>query len=352
MMTPWNVACGVSTHAELVGREWIKSGHELRVFAPIEGKRVPVIAKDESYVTRCYTIDRELTSGAKTLYLNPTPFLNSDYEIFLLQDLEIMPLRGLLELWPQVKRKARTVYAIHEGWPPPYPEYYRFDWDAIVCFDVRYQREYSRKLPLEKFHIIPFPSHPISLGDRIIARRKLGLPENKKIILSYGIRVYQHFFVLPTLKELSQSYPLLYLILSANETPEVVYKVKIKYNFVEIREGTYPLEELYTYLHASDVLLIWKQAPDPNILLSSTVYLCLGSGCPIVIREGKYTQDLGDEVLKCRSPSELEEVLSGIFEGNEVDQRLIEQFCNKHAVPRVASQFIELFSSLSTSTRK
>ncbi len=33
MLTRWNATCGVSVHAELVGRQWIKN-HDLTVFAP------------------------------------------------------------------------------------------------------------------------------------------------------------------------------------------------------------------------------------------------------------------------------------------------------------------------------
>lgn len=36
MMTRWNIPCGVSLHAELIGREWVKMGHDLRVLAPVE----------------------------------------------------------------------------------------------------------------------------------------------------------------------------------------------------------------------------------------------------------------------------------------------------------------------------
>ena len=40
MMTPWNTSCGVAMHAELIGREWIRMGHELNVLAPISKKRL------------------------------------------------------------------------------------------------------------------------------------------------------------------------------------------------------------------------------------------------------------------------------------------------------------------------
>jgi hypothetical protein len=44
MMSAWNVACGVAMHAEPMGREWVKTGHELKLLAPIEKVTQPVTA--------------------------------------------------------------------------------------------------------------------------------------------------------------------------------------------------------------------------------------------------------------------------------------------------------------------
>ena len=44
MLSRWNTACGVSLHAELVGREWVKMGHKLTVFAP---KSIRPVGEDE-----------------------------------------------------------------------------------------------------------------------------------------------------------------------------------------------------------------------------------------------------------------------------------------------------------------
>ncbi len=36
MMSLWNAANGASVHAELVGRAWMRAGHQLRVFSAKE----------------------------------------------------------------------------------------------------------------------------------------------------------------------------------------------------------------------------------------------------------------------------------------------------------------------------
>ena len=344
MMSPWNVACGVSTHAELIGKEWIKAGHKLKLLAPIEEKTQPVTAKDEPYITRCYTIDRDIKGILKPLSLDPKPFLESDYDFFIVQNLELMPIGKLLEIWPQIKAKARTILVIHEGYLPPYPEFYQLDFDAYICFDERYVREFSKKFPPEKIHIICYPCHPLKLGDKRQAREKLGLPQDKKIVLSYGIAVQQHLLTLLPLEDLSQIYPLLYLVLAAEGRSEILGKAQDRYSFIQIRDGERTVNELYDYLHAADALLLYKQSP--SIVVSSTVYVCLGSGCPIVILEGRFTEELGKEVLKYRDFDELKEVLFQVFEGGRSDQKAVEKFMAEKSAGSVAREFIELFKSL------
>lgn len=345
MMSPWNVACGVAVHAELVGREWVKMGHELKLLAPIEKETQPVTAKDETYVTRCYTMDREFIKGIlKPLSLDPKPFLESDYDFFVVQNLELMPMAELLKIWPQVKAKAKTILVIHEGYLPPYPEFYQFDFDAIVCFDERYQKKLIRKFPPDKIHIIPYPCYPLELGDKREARERLSLPQDKKIVFSYGIVIQQHFPTLLPLEELSREYPLVYLILAAEGMSGIVDKAQDRYSFIEAREGGVTVGDLYDYLHAADALLLYKQSPD--IVVPSTVYLCLGSGCPIVISEGRYTESLGEEVFKYGDFDELKEKLSWVLKGGRPDRQKVDEFLAQHSVQKVASQFIDLFKAL------
>ena len=84
-------------HAELIGREWIRMGHELNVLAPIEKETQPVTNTNEPYVTRCCTMDREFIKGMlKSLSLNPRPFLDLDYELFIVQNLELSVAQALV----------------------------------------------------------------------------------------------------------------------------------------------------------------------------------------------------------------------------------------------------------------
>ena len=81
MMSAWNETSGVSTHAELVGEQWIKAGHKLCAFSFLEGDFHGrcLIGTDQEYVIRCFGTPK------KTNYLNPIPLLREDYEFFVAQ---------------------------------------------------------------------------------------------------------------------------------------------------------------------------------------------------------------------------------------------------------------------------
>ena len=344
MMTPWNVACGVSIHAELIGREWVRIGHELKVFAPQEEDKLPT-ARDEPFVSRCYSRGKDFHGGLKGLWLDSEPLLKSDYQFFVAQNLELLPVPELAKIFPEIINKAITILVIHEGNKSclASSEYQAFDWDAVVCFDERYRTEFSKVFPTERIRVIPYPAHPKLLGDKEESRKKLDLPLDRRIILTYGISMQQHLPVFLAIDRLNKAFPLKYLLL-AHETPaQILNEVKAKYDFVEVREGAHSIEELYSYLHASDALLFHKQSA--GLVVSSSVYLCLGSGCPIVIYEGRYTEDLGEEVFKYKDLDELQRVLIRIFEGERPSQEAIDKFLTEKAASKVASSFIELFSS-------
>ncbi len=350
MMTPWNVACGVSTHAEPIGREWVKAGHELKVFAPQEEDKLPT-ARDEPFVSRCYSMRRSPKLTVKDLWLDPKPFLEFDYDFFVVQNLELLPIYEIIKIFPQLKKKAKTILVIHEGNKSCFNEQHlAFDWDAIVCFDERYEKEFSQVFPPEKFHIIPYPAHPIRTGDKSKARKELGLDEDQKIIFSYGIWFQNRLPVLRALEELSKEIPFKYLAVIHETSPEglqAISEAKSRYSFLQVREEALPLEKLYTYLHASDVHLLWKFSEAPNLLVSSSAYLTLGSGCPIVINDSGYARDLGEEVFKFKDLDDLHEVLARILDGEKPCSKAVEDFMSRNEASKVAFSFVQLFSGLS-----
>lgn len=353
MMTRWNVPCGVAAHAEPVGRAWVEMGHDLKVFAPVEWD-APQTQEDEPYVVRCY----RLNSGWRKkegFFFDPSPFLEDSFDVFVVQNLELMPMSELLGIYPQIREKAKTVLVVHEGGPPTDPDFYKFRWDAIVCFDDRYRRFLSPLFPGERIEIIPYPCHPLSKGAKYEARLKLNLPLDRKIVFNYGLGVFRHLHLLPTMDRLSRKYPMLFLTLTdVEDWFELFAGLKGRYEFLETRGGPVSVQELYAYLHASDALVIHKDTA-AAVVVSSTAYLCLGSGCPILAYDTNFFETLGEEVIKYRSLEELAQRLEDVFEGRENVVRTLEaaeKFVQENSGREIGKRFIELFRSLGVGVTK
>ena len=346
MMSRWNIPCGVSLHAELIGRAWVEMGHDLQVLAPVEWEGYQCDA-DELYVKRCYTLRNK-----PGYFFNPKPFLEQDCDVFVVQNLEILPMEDMLKVYPLIREKAKTVFVVHEGKPPKDTIFYEFDWDAVVCFDERYKKFLRDIYREDKIEVIPYPCHPVLHGDKVEARKKLGLPLDKKIVFNYGIGIYRHLHLLPILERLNQNYPLILLTLThIQEWYDLFEAAKGRYQFIELRRGDIPIRELYTYLHASDALLIHKDSAEA-IVVPSTANLCLGSGCPILAYNTNFFEIFNKEVIKY---SGLGEAMVEVFEERDrlkETLRTAEEYVNRNSSYETAKRFVELFESLPEMTEK
>ena len=347
MMCLWNAANGPSIHAELIGRAWVKLGHQLKIFSAKKHPDArPTFQKDEDFVIRHFSVD-EVIPFTRASYFDPSPLLNEEYKVFVTQNVERLPAKKLLEVFPIIKKKAITVQVVHEGKAPDDPLYYQFDWDAIVCFDHRYKDYLVKSFPAKKIHMISYPYHPLELGNKTEARKKLKLPLNEKIIFSFGFRSKEIVAVLSTLNDLAQEYPLRYLVISNPESElDELHKAKKKYNFIDLRVRALPLDELYDYLHASDVSLIHRESSQKcQAVLSSSVCQLLGSGCPILFHQSNYVELQGNEIIKYYDFEDMKTKLRGIFQG-KFNLNIIKSFLKKYEAERVAEKFIKLFKKL------
>jgi hypothetical protein len=347
MLSLWNAANGPSIHAELIGREWVKMGHGLTVFSATRHPDArKTLQKDEDFVIRHFSVD-SVSPVTRASQFDPTPLIKKDYEIFVAQNVERLPCKQLLKIFPEIRKKAKVVMVVHEGRPSNDPLYYKFNWDAIVCFDKRY-KEWLVKFFLEEItYIIPYPFSPLKLGNKLLARKKLNLPLDKKIIFSFGFRPEDCLTPIPALKEINYHYPLLYLIIANPESnTEILLNAKKKYNFINLEIKPIPIDELYTYLHASDVLLIHRESSKKyNAVISSSVCQTLGSGCPILFHDSNYVKTYGDEIIKYTDFNDMKKKIIQIFQGKSTLKE-VKKFLEKNNSKKIAERFIELFKKL------
>jgi len=353
IMGAWNTDSGASIHSELIGRSFIGLGHEIVVFTffkhSIHG--TTIVGEDEEYVIRCFTI-----SSDKNPQLLATPFLITDYDFFVVEDLGMLPQDHLGKIFHWIKRKAKTINVIHDGNLKEDPSFYQFDWDAIVCFDERYYNFLKLAYPKEIIHIIPYPCLPWKPGDMEKSRKNLNLPLDKKIIFLFGPASKYGADKFDVLKELSKDYPIHILIVTKHaESLEKWQELKSKSDgIIEIRKEAPKIEKLYEYLYASDLLLYNKPSKPGVITVASTAFQCLGSGCPIVALKSHFVETLKDVVYHYKNDKELKSCIISVFERDKKYREIIknaEDYVNKNSAINIAKKFIKLFELLERSKK-
>jgi len=344
MMSAWNHDSGVSIHAELIGREWVKMGHKLSVFSFLENNfhGTAIVGKDEDYIIRCFT-----TSQIEPTFLNVHPILETEYDVFITQDLGMFPQDKLINIFSLIKKHAKTVTVIHHNKLPSNPLFYQFDWNAVVCFDDRYYNFLSKSFPEVKLHIISYPCYPLIKKDKLKSRNELDLPKDKYILLIFGRRIEENMELLPVLESIGRHFPILLLVVSKNKLG-LIESFKSKTLEILIRKETPNIEELYRYLHASDVLLYHRKAPI-GAVVSSTAYQCLGSACPILALKSSYCYNMDGAVFTYTDIEDFKSNLMEIFnKGLKYRnwQKNLEGFLSKNSTTYIANQYIKLFQSL------
>jgi len=353
LMGAWNTDSGASIHSELLGRSLVELGHELAVFTFFRHSfhGTTITGKDEDYVTRCFTV-----SSDKNEELLATPFLIKDYEFFITEDLGMLPQDKLGKLFHWIKQKAKTINVIHDGNLKEDPSFYQFNWDALVCFDKRYRDFLKTVYPEEKIHIIPYPCFPWRPGDKGLARKRLNLPLDKKIILLFGPSSYFGVEKYKFIKELGKKYDILVLVLTEVQNALKAWEKLTSHKFwerknepIEIRKIAPPIDELYEYLYAADVLFYNKPTTKGVVTVASTAFQCLGSGCPIIALRSSFVETLNQAVYQYTTDEELRQCFIGVFEKDEMYKKVhhaTHKFVEENSSLAVAKKFIELFKKL------
>ncbi len=350
MMGSWNTDSGAAIHAELLGRALVDKGIDLKVFSfyrhSFHGTAFTKNPdEEESYVTRCFTV-----YNVPNEEMNTSVILAEDFDVFVVEDLGMIPMRPLLDIYPQIKKRAKTVNIIHDGELSDKPEFFRFDWDHVVCFDDRYRDFLKNAYQEAKISVIPFPSYPLKIGDKVEAREELGLPKEKKIVLFFGPSAVSAVNVPVVLDRLSEKYDIMGLLVTEAEAVlgrfnRIMGKTKFEMRVIEKAPST---DLLYKYLHASDCVIYDKESV-PRVVVSSTIFQCLGAGCPFVAYDSNYTHSFSREILKYDNYYELEENIVDIFEKGRkyhTQQQAMVSFLEENSASVVADKFIALFDIL------
>jgi glycosyltransferase involved in cell wall biosynthesis len=354
IFSKWNAADGTSILAELIGRE-LTQKYDLTVFAPINDVKPVKGITDEDFVIRCCNV-QGTSSGQWTF--DPKPFLEKDYDIFITQRIEWIPIEELIKIYPKIKEKAKVIYVIHETKLPENPIFWKFKWDAVVCFHKMYKRMWKEVYPEERIHIIPYPCNPVRRGDKNKCRLELNLPLDTKIVFMYGWYPKTHIFaLLPYLVELRKQYDFVLLLVIAREyLDEELLKEIERHDFIEWRDELPPTPKIDRYFHASDAYIFYKPKSEfkpGEIMVSSSILSYLGTLTPILAIESPHIQPLGRAVMKFSDMEELKDRLISVIEEKPIVNetlKLAEEYVSRNSKEKIAQEYMKLIKRLTATS--
>lgn len=338
LMSVWNTDSGVAVHAEPLGKAWIEMRHKLTVFSFIKDDfhGDGFTGEDEDFVIRCFGTDE----GTK--YLDARPLLTSSYDILIVEDLGMLPKDSLAKIFDLIKQKAKTVHIVHENALPEDPAFYQFDWDAVVYFDERqaFLRDVYRNT-----HYILFPCFPPRQGDKEEARRKLDLPIDRKVVLSFCQRGYSLF-----LPERDHELEGVIFLVVGPEHIDVLEKFSPDPDTIVREEEVLSKERFDDYLFASDAVIFHKFQSRRRAVVSSTAFQAIGAGCPILVpRVSDFFRPLSSEVLRYADREELRANLTDVLGGGSKLKKAHDaasKYAHGYSPENIAKRYIDLFESL------
>ncbi len=341
MMSAWNTDSGVSIHAELIGREWIKDGHTLFVFSHIKedfhGDGF-TRKKDEEFVIRCFG------KPHVTNFFDPRPILKNKYDVFIVQDLRQIPYLKLAHILPILKRKSKiTAHIVHENHLPEESWFYMHDWDLVIYFDKR--QAFLKEIYEDKAHYIPFPCAPLRNIDKEEAREELKLPKEKKIFLIFAQRGYKPYF--PEIPDKIKKDLIFILLIRKGMLGELVESYSKSPHILIREEETLSWERLDLYAGASDGIVLHKFKSRGYALISTTAAQLIGAQRPILVpKHSDFFNFFKGGVLEYGDYTELGIWLSKIVEDDEEVRQTLRRarkIVEKNSSEKIAKEYINLF---------
>jgi glycosyltransferase involved in cell wall biosynthesis len=344
IISRWKATCGISLHAELIANEFMKMGHEIVVFAPkLESANKwwhhVVIGKDEPFVIRCY---EEKTPDGREGKFDPNYVLSQHIDYLIVESYPCLPHRDVERIVR--KLNAISVAVVHEQRQTEFSYSNPNVFDAIAVFDERFAKEVVCN---GNTVIIPYPCHPIVKGSRKFA-------EDKLRFFTFGRQPAEEYVdFIKALDWLSSRYDFEYLVVRSN------HLLPFERSYLVQMQRRLSLDEVYKYIHSSDIHLIPKAQTD-GCVVSSTLCQCLGALTPTVVPNTRHFEMLPSidgfkPAVVYDSVEDLKSKLVKLIEDEEFRRGVIrsaERFVEVNRCDKIAKEFLKLYKDAKTIKRK
>jgi len=354
IMSRWNATCGVSLHAEIVGRKFRELGHDVVVYAPtLESANADwhhrhIDVADEPWVRRVFDETDEYLYPAGGS-IRSDKLLRDDYDVFIVESVNRFPVYEFKKIASKIKEKAPLILVMHLGYIRDTDPLMEIDWDKIVVFDRRYVEEifsvYGRGVE-EKIVEIPYPCPIIDVEP--IRPKSL---EGEFLFFTFGRQpVMEYLDYVRALRKLSERYNFKYLVIRSD------YKLPFRDGWMIQRLERPEMRMVHRYLRGSDVHLLPK-GESRGVVVSSTLTQTIYSGTPTVVPDTRHfelipvDEDGFGPIVKYRfgDTHDLERKLSILIEDGDLRKRIsraAREYAKKYSDDFVARKFLDLIRSL------
>ncbi len=346
ILSRWNATCGVSLHGEMIGRELLRRGYEIKVFAPyLESANRwwhhKLIRPDEEYVIRCY---EENSPDGKEGRLDIEKVLSKEMDFLIVESYEKLPYRDVEKLVRILRDKGvPSIAVIHEA---VYEDLKYGDmkiFEKVVVFDERYIREVLKdKVSEDKIEVIPYPCYPVRRGNRRFAE------DGVVRFFSFGRQPKEEYCpYVETLKVLRKRFDkFTYKVVRAIEP------LKTQEEWIEQEERVLDYEDIVKELHSSDIHLLPK-GNTKKVVVSSTLYQVLGTLTLTVVPDNRFFETLprGEDapVVFYTDVEDLNKKLLELIKNEELREKIREnakRFVEENSVERITDRYERLINSV------
>ncbi len=337
VVSRWNATCGVSMHAELIVPEFIRLGHEVKVFAPyVESANLwwhhrIIRNSEEDFVVRCY---HELKPGSyEGGSFEEEKLLSYDPDFVIVESYTSIPYADIERLMR--KLDCVKIAVIHEGRRRDIRYSNLRCFDTLVVFDERFIREVVGEFS-DITRVIPYPCHPAVRSSRKFA-------EDVLTFLSFGRQPeeeYEPYF--KALDRFEEKYDFVYRVIRSDGL------LNFSRRWLKQERRRLTNEDVYTFLHSGDIHLIPKANIDA-VVVSSTAFQCLGALIPTVAPATRHFELL-DCVVKFNDVDDLVAKLERLIEDEDFRREIVkraEKYVEENRCDKIAKKFIELYEELS-----
>lgn len=345
VLSRWNATCGVSMHAELIGREFLKMGHDLRVFAAHihsanKWWHYKIIREEEEdFVIGCYKeLEPNTMNGGS---VEEDKILSENFDYLIVESYASILYVSIERLVNKLReRGVKVIVVIHEGGRKQIQYSSLRIFDAVVIFDERYVKEMLHDYQ-DLIRVIPYPCHPVERGNR-------GFAEDVLTFFTFGRQqIHEYNDYIEALDALSPKYDFVYRVIRSNGL--------LPFNRLWLKQEQKRLDnkEIYRYLHSSDIHLIPK-GQTKYVVVSSTLYQCLGALTSTVVPNTRHFEMLPEyngvmPAVIYKNIEDLKEKLIKHIEDEDYRNRVIriaEKYVEENRSDNIAQKFIKLFRGL------